>query len=426
MARRPILVVLLVLVSTSVGHAGRVASAQPPTRASDRQASSDVLVAEGLRLIASRQFEGGSEIAADERFVFANQLDGTTARGQYPNRGGFRVLSMRGRRLIEHGRFHCPGNDNDVQPISKTIVVVAHHTNRCNPPGHGLIFVDISRPARPRVVATLGLPNGAAHTVTAHPREPYIYVSPGGFPQNGGALQTIVDISDVDSPRIVATFQPSPSGCHDLTMMERDETMFAFCSGFGETSIWDLSDPENPVVVGRIHNPAMEFMYVAQPSSDGRYLAIVDEAFLAHECEVGAGPGGVWLYDIQALITPVLVGRIPPPNRSAAPLAMTNDITTWCAAHGIAWHPEVPNLLAVAWYAAGLSVYDVTSNSSPVEAAAFQADDSLTEVLVWQNGLLYSNDLRRGVDVFRLDEGVVSDATRSPISRMPEKGCEMA
>ena len=365
----------------------------------------DVLLMEGMRLLDSFQFEGGSEMAADERFVFANQLDGTTARGQYANRGGFRMFSMRGRRLIERGRFHCPGNDNDVQPISKTIVLVAHHTNRCNPPGHGLIFVDISRPAMPRIVSTLSLQDTTAHTLTAHPREPYVYVSPGGFPQNGAGLQTIVDVSDVKRPRIAGTFQPGASGCHDLTMMERDETMFAFCSGFEETSIWDLSDPENPAVVGRIHNPATEFMYVAQPSSDGRYLAIVDEAFVAHECELGAGPGGVWLYDIQALTTPVLVGRIPPPTRTTPAIATTDDITTWCAAHGIAWHPRIPNLLAVAWYAAGVSVFDVTSTSSPVEVAAFQADDSLAEVLVWKDGLLFSNDLRRGVDVFTLRIG---------------------
>ena len=313
------------------------------------------------------------------------------------------MLSMRGRRLIEHGRLHCPGNDNDVQPVLERYVVVAHQTNRCNPSGHGLIFVDVGRPSRPRIVSMLSIPDGTAHTVTVHPSEPYVYVSPGGFPVNGGGLQTIVDISDIENPRIAATFQPHPSGCHDLAMMERADTVFAFCSGFGETSIWDLSDPESPVVVGRIHNPATEFMYVALPSPDGRHLAIVDEACAAHECALGLGPGGVWLYDIQSLTAPVLVGRIPPPARSGAVAARPDDVTTWCAAHGIAWHPDVPNLLAVAWYTAGIGVYDLTSAAAPVEVAVFQAEDSLTEVLAWQDGLLFSNDLRRGVDVFELD-----------------------
>ena len=358
---------------------------------------------EGMRLMDSFPFEGGSEIAADKRFVYANQLDGTTARGQHPDQGGFTLLSARNGTLIEHGSWHCPGNDNDIQPISKTVAVIAHHNNRCNL-GHGVIFVDISRPRSPRIISKLSFTGNTAHTVTPHPRAPFIYVSPGGL-VNGNGEEVIINVSDPRNPSIAATFQPNPAGCHDVAMMTRDDRTFAFCSGVIETSIWDVSDPVAPSIVARIHNPATEFMYVAQPSPDGRYLAIVDEAFAGHECVAGAGPGGVWLYDIQELTTPVLVGRIPPPQRGGAAVATTDDLTTWCASHGIAWHPRIADMLAVTWYSAGLSVFDVSSPLAPVEIATFQASDSLAEAVVWHRGLLFSNDLRRGVDVFAVPIG---------------------
>ncbi|MDQ4059373.1 MAG: hypothetical protein M3124_09660, partial [Actinomycetota bacterium] len=116
----------------------------------------------------------------------------------------------------------------------------------------------------------------------------------------------------------------------------------------------------------------------------------------------GQGPGSVWLYDISDVGLPVAVGRIPPPRRGAQPVA-SPDITSWCAAHGIAWHPRIENLIAVTWYSAGIGVFDVTLPLMPVEVGFFRAEDSLAEAVVWHGGLLYSNDLRRGVDVLALD-----------------------
>lgn len=354
--------------------------------------------ANGLRLVTSVPFEGGSEIAADDRFVYANQMDGTTARGQHPDRGGFRILSHGGSRTKVVGTLRCPGNDNDVQPIDPGLVVMVHHTNHCNP-GHGLMLIDTSRPRAPRVVGRLQLPTGAtAHTVTPHPHRALVYVSPGGT-ATGGGEQFIVDVSDPRRPRVAATFVPGPAGCHDLSMLEREDALYAFCAGLGETSIWDLSDPLAPDVIGRIFNPAIEFMYVAQPSPDGDTLAIVDEAFAGHECAAGAGPGGVWLYDITDLAASLLVGRVAPPQH-ASYIGRPDDVETWCASHGIAWHPDRPGVLAVTWYAAGLGIYDVTTPAAPEQVASFVAPDSLAEAVVWHDGLLYSNDLERGVDVF--------------------------
>lgn len=398
---------LALVVCVTLGLSAASASTTPTRNRSTSAAQ--VLVIDGMRLIDSIRFEGGSEIAADRRFVYANQLDGTTARGQHPDQGGVRLLSIRKGRLVEHGHLHCPGNDNDVQPLTKTTLVMAHHDNRCNP-GHGLIFVDIRDPHKPRIDATVSLPDGAAHTVTPHPKAPFVYVSPGGL-FNGSGSETIVKVAKA-GPSVVGTFEPNPAGCHDLTMMQRGPSTFAFCSGLGETSIWDVTDPIDPLIVGHIPNPAAEFMYVAQPSPDGRYLAIVDEAFVGHECALGLGPGGVWLYDIEQLTAPVLIGRIAPPQRGSSPVATPDDVTTWCASHGIAWHPKIPHLLAVTWYTAGISVFDISAPAAPVEVAAFQATDSLAEAAAWHGGLLYTNDLRRGVDVFALEPISRTDSTQ--------------
>jgi len=68
------------------------------------------------------------------------------------------------------------------------------------------------------------------------------------------------------------------------------------------------------------------------------------------------------------------------------------------------------DIMAQAWYQGGVSVFDFTDSSHPVEIAFFDrgpidADHLFTGGFwsaYWYNGYLYGSEIARGVDVFRL------------------------
>ncbi len=50
-------------------------------------------------------------------------------------------------------------------------------------------------------------------------------------------------------------------GCHDISVFTAIDRAAAACAGEGQ--IWDISDPENPTTLARIHNPNVDFWHSA-------------------------------------------------------------------------------------------------------------------------------------------------------------------
>lgn len=235
----------------------------------------------------------------------------------------------------------------------------------------------------------------------AYPGKDLVYVLPGGL-ANGQSRQYIVDVSNPAKPTIAAEHLAHPAGCHDLSFHIAKDRKLAFCSGMGETQIWDVSDPLAPATIGRINNPAIQFHHYPVASSDGQLLAIDDEAFAAHECRSGSSPtGSVWIYDISNPVLPVFASRFAPPRGGDDTGVGTYPgwVPSWCLSHGLDWQPGTHNL-AVTWFTGGWSVLDLTEAGSPTEVAYFQAPDSLTYSALWHKGHLYTNDMARGLDAF--------------------------
>ena len=357
---------------------------------------------ENVTLIKQFSYKGSTEVAAQGNFVYTGELDGVTQRGENPQKGGMHIFDVSGDPK-EVAFLHCPGNDNDVEIVKPGLVALGYQRNMCAPGGTGFMLIDVRDPKRPRIIGNLYLPGGAnAHTIQPYPGGKYLYVSPGGL-RNGAAIQYIADISNPRKPKVVATFKPNEAGCHDLSFFFTKDRKLAFCSGLGETQIWNVADPVAPEIIGHIVNPAIEFHHYAVASDDGKLLAIDDEAAFAHECRSGQSPfGRVWVYDISDPTAPIPLGSFAPPRSGDFVIGNYVDwVQSWCLAHLIAWQPGTHNL-AVPWFTGGVSVIDFSEPSMPEEIAFYQPKPSAAYAVTWHRGRLYASDEYQGLLVLEI------------------------
>ncbi|MDP9067530.1 MAG: hypothetical protein M3N53_04145 [Actinomycetota bacterium] len=379
-----------------------------PARAAESEAKN-------LKLLDKVEFTGGTELAAAGDYIYAGELNGTTKRNEDPEKGGMHIFDVSGRTPREVGFFSCPGNDNDVEVVRPGLVVMGHHTATCNVPEEGesaagFVLIDVRNPAKPRQIGSINLPSGTqSHTVKPYPGTNYIYVNPGGLPSNGGMKTHIVDISNPKKPEVKATYVPtgSSTGCHDFSFHLSKKAKLGFCAGYGGFGIWDVSNPLEPKVISTIRNPQIQFNHFAVPSYDGKLLAIDDEAFALHTCKGTPSPTGrAWIYDISDPASPKLQSSITPPRGGDATGVGTYPgwTSSWCLSHGLDWQPGTHNL-AITWFTGGVSVHNLDEATAPKEVAYFQAADSNTYSALWHQGRLFTNDMKRGLDVFAVKLG---------------------
>ena len=351
-----------------------------------------------VKLLTNIPYEGGSDIAFEGDNVYFGQLG---------NEGGVRVLDASGKVPKEIAFLPCPGSQNDVAVVKRGLLALGYHNGQCGAaPGAGVRLIDVRNPKSPRYLGSVEMPGGA-HTITVYPGTNYIYASPGGLPGNGerGGQEQIIDVSNPMKPKIVAKFTPNQIGCHDLTFQEAadGDRMLAFCAGGGEVTIWDATDPLAPSVIAHGFTPSF-FPHAAVPTPDGEYLVMTDEAFAAHDC-VGGPTGSMWVYDITTPELPLLVGHWGP-QRGDAPVGTV--ASAWCTAHNLNFVGNTRQAV-VSWYTGGTSVVDFSDPTLPTEVAYFRSDGTNSWSSYWHDGLIYVNDLGRGIDVLKV-KGLKSKA----------------
>jgi hypothetical protein len=353
------------------------------------------------------KYTGGTELAAQGKYLYTGELDGEDNRGQDPKKGGLHIFDVSGKAPKEVGFLHCPGNDNDVEVVKPGLVVMGFHQNICAPAaGNGLMTVDVSNPRKPKILGSLM--TNKNHTLKPVPGTNLIYTSGGGLSGGNNAGPAVVDVSNPRKPKIVATPKTVTSDCHDISFHMSKNKKLGFCTGAigsGEVHIWDMSDPLAPTMAGKIVNPAVQYSHYATASSDGNYLAVDDEAFAAHECHTGQSPTGrVWIYDITNPQTPIVVGSMAAPRGGRDTAGIGNYVgwvDSWCLSHGLDWMPGT-HYLGVTWFTGGWSVLSIDQSAVPVEVAHFMAPDSATYSVLWHEGKLYTNDMHRGLDAFTI------------------------
>lgn len=361
---------------------------------------------------------GGTDLAFDGRYVYAAD------QGREGESGGVRIIDTAGRRPRSVAYFRCGGWQNDVAVVRPGLLAIGYHAGRenCGSKSGGVTLVDVRVPARPRLlgstpegVGASDVPDGLSgvHTITPYPGTPYVYASPGGRHTLTGSIETIVDVRDPMRPKVAARFETT-IGCHDLTFDIREGRRLAFCSGIGETQVWDVADPLAPRVIGAIVNPLHPFQHSSAVSGDGSLLVVGTET-IANDC-AGGPTGALLAYDITRPEVPVLLGGYGAQRGAGPAYSFLTDpgFDALCAPHQFNFVPGTRTVVSGNG-SGGVSVIDFEDPRAPREVGYHLSPDRDYFAAYWLGGRIYANGVQ-ALDVFDLRSSArtVSRPARPP------------
>ena len=289
----------------------------------------------------------------------------------------------------------------------------------------GTMIVDVSNPRRPRTVSFVAFPRGS-HNMTVHPSGNYLYNSNSDLLAFQGGLPAIevVDIRNLRKPAQTATVDLTPlpglgADSHDITFNE--EGTRAYSAALSHGVILDTTNPAQPTIVSEFDDEAINVWHQADPVTiGGRDFLLVED-----EVAGAAGPpvcptGGVHVFDISEESVPVRVGYWNIDDLDAR--SDYGPLDT-CTAHVFDIH-EDEQVMTISYYMGGVRVVDLSgladlpigvgSGEEEIPGAMKQVGHYVfTDSNSWAaktpfiepdgDFYLYSDDINRGLDVFRFD-----------------------
>ena len=320
----------------------------------------------------------------------------------------------------------------------------------------GIRIFDATDLENPRYIANVQTCRGShTHTVVTDPKDPdnvYIYVSGSAGVRSPSELPGCSDLAPdedpnsalfrievikvplaspqdariVSSPRIfegldaparhadpVADQRPrrgpprtptGPTQCHDITVYPEMGLAGGACGGYG--LLLDIGDVANPRRVYAAADSNFSFWHSATFSNDGSKVLFTDEWGGGSQPRCRDTDKYEWGAD--AIFTRN-GDKLDFKSYFKMPAAQT--VNENCVAHNGSLIP-IPGreVMVQGWYQGGIDVFDWTDPSHPVEIAYFDRGPMDTTKLVmagswsvyWYNGLIYSSEIARGLDVFEL------------------------
>ena len=362
----------------------------------------------------------------------------------------------------------CPGGQGDVSVFRNLLFMSVEQTRGrvdCGTQGvsevasperfRGVRIFDITDPAKPQQIAAVQTCRGShTHTLLVDPKDKeniYIYGSGTGGVRSAEELAGCsskdpkedpdtalfsIDVIQVplaapatakvvSRPRIFADpttgtisglWQGGNHGegtqrtsvtnqCHDITVMPDVGLAAGACSGNG--ILLDISDPVHPVRLDAVTDKSFAYWHSATFNNDGTKVIFTDEwgGGTSPRCRETDLPtwGADAVFDIGPDRKLHFGGyfKLPAPQ---------TDVEN-CVAHNGSIIP-VPgrDIMVQAWYQGGLSVFDFTDSTKPVEIAYFDRGPIDGAKLItagywstyWYNGNIYGSEIGRGLDIFRL------------------------
>ncbi|WP_374999548.1 LVIVD repeat-containing protein [Aeromicrobium sp. CTD01-1L150] len=358
----------------------------------------------------------------------------------------------------------CPGAQNDVSVHGDVLVLstdAPRSDDSCNSEAdsatnaeawEGIRVFDISDVRRPEYVAAVATPCGShTHSIAPgtrgkpgqgkgqgpKPKDLYVYVSsyapdesfpncqpphdlisivkvPLKKPQNAELIATPVLFPDGGNPG--GGYSRETSGCHDLTAYPTKDIMAGACMGDG--IMLDITDRENPVVTEQVRDEEnFAFWHSATFNNEASKVVFTDElggggAPTCNE-EIGDTKGANGIYDLTR------DGSLEFKSYYKIPRVQSN--TENCVAHNGSLVPvKDKDIMVQAWYQGGWSMFDFTDSENPEEIAWHDRGPVDDERLVtggpwstyYYNGHVYSNEIQRGFDVFRVDDRRIKGAEK--------------
>ena len=357
----------------------------------------------------------------------------------------------------------CPGGQGDVSVHGNLLFMSVEQTRGrvdCGVQGvepnvsperfRGVRIFDITDITRPKQVAAVQTCRGShTHTLVTDPNDKaniYVYGSGTGAVRAGEELSgCVADEKDpetalfsidvikvplaepqkaavVNRPRIFAAdgklgglWQGGDHGpntqssrltnqCHDITVFPELGLAAGACSGNG--ILMDISDPVNPVRLDHVVDKNFAYWHSATFNNDGTKIVFTDEWGGGTRPRCRATDLPTWGADAVFDIVDKKL-RFGGYFKIPAPQGETEN----CVAHNGSIIP-IPgrDIMVQAWYQGGVSVFDFTDSTKPVEIAYFDRGPLDAKNLItggywsayWYNGNIYGAEIARGVDVFRL------------------------
>ncbi|KQP82120.1 LVIVD repeat-containing protein [Aeromicrobium sp. Leaf291] len=419
----------------------------------------------------SKNVERIATIAKQGAFATEDALNSDLAfQGKYAfagNYNGFMVYDIsKPARPKVVTQVVCAGSQNDIS-VYDDVLILSTDSSRsdasCQSTAQsatikdsweGVKVFDISDPRKPKYVSAVETPCGS-HTHTLAPGNGKPGKGKGGKPGKGSKNDLYVYVSSyapdaafpdcqppLDSISIVkvplkkpsaATMIAQPvlfpdggnpaggysretSGCHDLTAYPSKDIMAGACMGDG--ILLDIGDREKPKVTENVRDTEnFAFWHSATFNNDGTKVVFTDElgGGGAPTCNptVGDTKGANGIYDITRK------GDLEFKSYYKIPRTQAN--TENCVAHNGSLVPvKGKDIMVQAWYQGGWSMFDFTDSANPKEIAWHDRGPNDAQRLVvggpwstyYYNGYVYSNEIQRGFDVFKVDDRRIKGAER--------------
>ena len=361
----------------------------------------------------------------------------------------------------------CPGGQGDISVHGNLLFMSVEQTRGridCGTQGiqtpvsaerfRGVRIFDISDLNKPRQVAAVQTCRGShTHTLVNDPNDKanlYVYVSgtsgvrsgeelagcsgtdpdkdantslfsidviqvPVAAPQNAKIIAHPRIFTDPTTGNIAGLNKGGDSGpgtqkmsvtnqCHDITVFPEVGLAAGACSGNG--LLLDIRDPKNPKRLDVASDKNFAYWHSATFNNDGTKVIFTDEwgGGARPRCRATDLPN--WGADA---IFDIVDGKLTFKGYFKMPAAQSEMEN--CVAHNGSLIP-IPgrDIMVQAWYQGGVSVFDFTDSTTPVEIAFFDRGPIDAKSLVlggfwsayWYNGNIYGSEISRGIDIFSL------------------------
>jgi hypothetical protein len=471
-SNRPVIVALCAMLAacnqaqpsatTPGATSGPAATVAGPSASEVPTATEAALRAEHMRLVGSVPGSDGDLAIWGDLAVVAHLEDWRKAGPD----DGFVVIDVSDPAApTELGRFRCVASDADISIWENLVFLSQYEASASEDCGSatgpdqvsgafaGVRVVSIEDPANPVQLAAVrtGVAEGSlqpavkgSHTNTIVPDLQHVdargkaaprllvyanmYYHPGVHPH---VSIVEVPLGDPAAARVIGAIDNSTTlGCHDTTVF-LPRSLMACAAYEAGVILFDITDPEHPAIVGHFINPTItkynESHHSTAFSNDGKTLVVNAEIYTdvgVAPCSGGSGQprGALWFYDISDPANPVQRGSFQLPR----------------ATRGHACYPHESNVIPMTgdrdvaitgWFGGGVNAIDFTDPTNPQEiaywvSAAAEGEHSFPWAAYWYNGYIYAGNTalggideppsNRGLDIFALDDGLVTDAVELP------------
>ncbi len=218
------------------------------------------------------------------------------------------------------------------------------------------------------------------------------------------ALQGIADAMMKGPPTPAGTVHRGPDQCHDITVYPALGLAGGACAEYG--LLLDIKDAAHPVRIAAASDSNFSYWHSATFNNDGTKVLFSDEwgGGIGPKCRVTDRPQ----WGADALFT-IANGALTFRGYYKLPAPQTAQEN--CVAHNGNLIP-VPgrDIMVQGWYQGGVSVFDWTDPTHPMEIAFFDRgpmDSTKLEAAgswsaYWYNGYIYSSEIARGLDILEL------------------------